>query len=121
MRELVDITGLRVELSPDPTMNPITRVRLQVDPAIAAITAWDLADALVEGERPIMVWDDGVAHGYFELDSCNLSGNEPEEVAAEIIRERRCARIERRPTSSFAEWSAKRLAVRLAWPDRIQP
>lgn len=118
MRELVDIPGLRAELSPDPTMNPITRVRLQVDPAIAAITAWNLADALVEGERPIMVRDDEVAHGYFELDPCNLSGSEAEEVAAGIIRERRRAGIERRPASSFAEWSAKRLATRLAWPDR---
>jgi L-seryl-tRNA(Ser) seleniumtransferase len=121
MRELGDVTGVRLELSPDPTKNPITRLRVHVDPTTAAITAWDLADALAEGGRPIMVRDDEIAHGYFELDPCNLSDSEAEEVAAGIIRELRRARTEPRPASSFAEWSAKRLAARFAWPDRIQP
>jgi len=118
MRELGGIPGLRMELSPDPTKNPVTRLRLHIDPANAAITAWDLADALADGERPIMVRDDDVAHGYFELDPCNLSDSEAEEVAAGIIREVRSAKAALHPASSFAEWSAKRLAARLTWPDR---
>lgn len=118
MRELRDIAGIRAELSPDPTNNPITRLRLHIDPTVTAITAWDLADALAEGERPIMVRDDGIAHGYFELDPCNLSDSEAEEVAAGIIRELRRARAEPRPARSFADWSARKLAARLAWPDK---
>jgi L-seryl-tRNA(Ser) seleniumtransferase len=118
MRELGDIPGIRLELSPDPTKNPITRLRLYVDPAIAAITAWDLADALAEGERPTMVRNDEIAHGYFELDPCNLSDGEAKEVAAGIIRELHRAKAEHRPASSFAEWAARQLAARLAWPDR---
>ena len=118
MRELGNVPGLRAELSPDPAKNPITRVRLHVDPAIAAITAWDLADALTEGERPIMVRDDEVVHGYFELDPCNLSDSEAEEVAAGIIRELRRARAAPRPASSFADWTERKLAARLAWPDK---
>ena len=117
-RELGDVAGVRVELSPDPTSNPITRLRLHVYPAVTAIAAWDLADALAEGERPIMVRDDEVAHGYFELDPCNLSDSEAEEVAAGIIRELRRARAEPRPASSFAEWTERKLAARLAWPDK---
>ena len=118
MRELGDVAGVRVELSPDPTDNPITRLRVHIDPAAAAITAWDLADALAEGDRPVMVRDDEVAHGYFELDPCNLSDGEAQEVAAAIIRELRRAKTEPRAPSSFAEWTARRLAARLAWPDR---
>jgi D-glucosaminate-6-phosphate ammonia-lyase len=117
-RELGDVAGVRVELSPDPTNNPITRLSVQIDPAAAAITAWDLADALAEGDRPVMVRDDEAAHGYFELDPCNLSDGEAQEVTAAIIRELRRAKTDPRAPSSFAEWTARRLAARLAWPDR---
>jgi L-seryl-tRNA(Ser) seleniumtransferase len=116
-RELGNLAGIRAELSPDPTNNPITRVRLHVDAKEAGITAWDLADALAGGERPIMERDDEIEHGHFELDPCNLSDAEAEEVAAGIIREVHGARATPKPASSFAEWSARRLAARLAWPD----
>ena len=118
MRELGNIPGIRTDLSPDPTKNPITRVCLHVDPVVAAITAWDLADVLAAGDRPIMVRDDEVEHGFFELDPCNLSDTEAEEVAAGIIRELRRARAEPRPASTFADWAARRRLARLAWPDR---
>jgi L-seryl-tRNA(Ser) seleniumtransferase len=118
MCELGNVPGVRAELSPDPTKNPITRVRLYIDPAITAITAWDLADALAVGDRPTMVRDDGVEYGYVELDPCNLSDSEAEEVAAGIIRELRRAKAEPRPASTCAEWTGRRRLARLAWPDR---
>ena len=34
LRRLTGIDGVRVELSPDPTKNPITRLRVYIDPAI---------------------------------------------------------------------------------------
>jgi L-seryl-tRNA(Ser) seleniumtransferase len=114
---LSGISGLRAELSPDPTGNPITRLRLYVD-ASAGITAWDFADALAKGERPVIVRDDEIAQGNFELDPCNLSDSEAEEVAERIIGELRSAQTPTRLQASFAEWSAKRMAARLAWPDR---
>ena len=81
-------------------------------------TAWDLADALAEGERPVMVRDDEIAHGYFELDPCNLSDGEAEEVGERHSGTAPRAELEPRAPSSFAEWTASRLAARLAWPDR---
>lgn len=117
MRELADVTGLRAELSPDPTKNPITRIRLHVVPDTAGVTAWDLSDMLSEGERPVMVRDDEILRGYFELDPCNLSDTEADEVAARILAELRRAKAKNRPSSTFEEWTEKRLTARLAWPD----
>jgi hypothetical protein len=65
-----------------------------------------------------MVRDDEIAGGHFELDPCNLSDDEAEEVAHRIIVELRRAKAGRLPQTSFAQWSARRLAARLAWPDR---
>jgi D-glucosaminate-6-phosphate ammonia-lyase len=119
MDQLGRIAGLRLELSPDPTGNPITRLRLRVD-ASAGITAWDLADTLAEGDRPVIVRDDEIAHGYFELDPCNLSNGEAAEVAERIVAETRRAQAAARLPSTHTEWSAKRIAARLAWPDRAE-
>lgn len=117
MNWLRDVKGLRVELSPDPTGNPITRLRVTIDPA-AGTCAWSLADALAEGVPHVMVRDDQIAHGCFELDPCNLTKSEAEEVAKRIISELSRAQAEPRTLTSFEEWSARRNAARLAWPDR---
>jgi L-seryl-tRNA(Ser) seleniumtransferase len=115
---LVGAVGLRVEESPDPTGNPITRVRVHVDPAAAAINAWDLADALAAGDPAVVVRDEGFASGYFELDPCNLEDDEAEVVAARILAELRQAGAEPRPLSSYADWMAAKRRKMLAWPDR---
>jgi hypothetical protein len=64
-----------------------------------------------------MVRDDEVAFGYFELDPCNLTDCEAEEVANRIVSELRHAKTKPPRATTFAEWSARRLAARLAWPD----
>ena len=116
MQQLKNADGLRLELSPDPTGNPMTRLRVYVAPA-GGMTAWDLADALAEGERPVMVRDDEVEHGYFELDPCNLRVGEAEEVAERILACVNQPRGAAKLPTSFHDWKAKRLAAHLAWPD----
>ena len=37
---------------PDPTNNPLDRLHVAVEPGVAHITAWDLADRLASGSRP---------------------------------------------------------------------
>lgn len=118
MQRLSAIDGLRASLSPDPTGNPITRLRAHIEPAVARTTAWDIADMLAEGERPIMVRDDEIAEGFFELDPCNLSNDEAEEVATRLRAALASAKAKPRESTSFAEWTAKQRSVRLAWPDR---
>ena len=115
MERLNHADGLRLELSPDPKGNPVTRLRVYVDPSVGK--AWQLADALAEGERPVMVRDDEIEHGYFELDPCNLRVGEAEEVAERILACASGLRSAAKHPTSFQEWKAKRLAAHLAWPD----
>lgn len=116
LERLGDLPGIRLALSPDPTGNPITRLRVVVTEG-SGTTAWDLADALALGTRPVIVRDDEVAQGYFELDPCNLREGEAEEVADRIVLELKEARDGRAKVTSLAEWRNSRLTARLAWPD----
>ncbi len=120
MQRLGDAAELNVALSPDPTGNPITRVRVHVDPAAVGTSAWDMADLLAEDEPAVIVRDDEVAHGFFELDPCNLSDDEAVEVAERILAVLLRTKARHRRALSFADWAAKRRAERLAWPDRLR-
>ncbi|MBN9983330.1 aminotransferase class V-fold PLP-dependent enzyme [Rhizobium laguerreae] len=79
--------GLTALIEPDPTNNPLDRLRLIVDPEQAHITAWDLADALAKGSPPIIVRDHEVEHRYFYLDPCNLHPGEETIVAERLAQE----------------------------------
>jgi D-glucosaminate-6-phosphate ammonia-lyase len=116
MQRLKDADGLRLELSPDPTGNPVTRLRIHVDPS-AGIMAWALADALAEDERPVRVRDDEIERGYFELDPCNLRAGEAEEIADRIIAALDNLRGQPSAAMPFQQWKAKRLGRAMAWPD----
>jgi D-glucosaminate-6-phosphate ammonia-lyase len=78
--------GIRAEILPDPTGNPLSRLRVHVDPDAARVTAWDLADMLSVAERPLIVRDDEIDQGYFELDPCNLHDGEAD-VVARLLRQ----------------------------------
>jgi L-seryl-tRNA(Ser) seleniumtransferase len=114
---LREISGIRVELSPDPTGNPVTRLRIRVLPE-SGTAAWTLAAVLAEGERPICVRDDDLEQGCFELDPCNLRQGEAEEIADRLLAELSRARRGVLPPVSYAVWDARRTRARLAWPDR---
>jgi len=77
--------GLRTEILPDPTGNPLSRLRVNVDPILAKVSAWDLADLLSQAERPVIVRDDEIDQGYFEMDPCNVHDGEAE-IVAKILR-----------------------------------
>jgi len=118
MARLQGVAGVSARLEPDPTRNPLDRLRLAVDPERAGITAWDLADALASGDPPVIVRDHEVEHGFFYLDPCNLHPGEAEIVADRIVRELERART--RPPgrpSSAVERNARRFQRLLAWPD----
>lgn len=85
LARLEDRPGVRAQLIPDPTDNPLDRLRLHVDQAEAGITAWDLAAALAEGEPPVIVRDHQVERGFFDMDPCNLHPGEAEVVAERIV------------------------------------
>ncbi|MDB5479025.1 MAG: hypothetical protein JWO83_78 [Caulobacteraceae bacterium] len=53
--------GVTAAIVPDPTNDPLDRLQVAVEPAPAHITAWDLADRLAAGRRPVIVRALGLA------------------------------------------------------------
>jgi D-glucosaminate-6-phosphate ammonia-lyase len=110
--------GVDVRIVPDPTGNPLERLRLAVDPVVARVTAWRLADRLAAGDPPVIVRDHEVEHGFFQLDPCTLGPGEAEVVAERIAAELDDALARGDPSDETpAERSARRLRAALAWPD----
>ncbi|MGO6685720.1 aminotransferase class V-fold PLP-dependent enzyme [Rhizobium leguminosarum] len=110
--------GLTALIEPDPTHNPLERLRLIVDPEQAHITAWDLADALVKGSPPIIVRDHEVEHRYFYLDPCNLHPGEETVVAERLAQELDKARASNEIIATPIEnRSRHRFDGALRWPD----
>lgn len=72
VQALRSLRGLKVEEVPDPTGNPITRVRVWVDELEAGMSAEELARVLRSGRPSIAVRAHHVDLGFFELDPCNL-------------------------------------------------
>lgn len=110
--------GITAIIDPDPTFNPLDRLKVFIDPEGTNISAWDLADRLGRGEPPVIVRDHEVEHGYFYLDPCNLHSGEEHIVAERLNKELDAARRSNQPIISDIE--RRRLdqeASILNWPD----
>jgi uncharacterized pyridoxal phosphate-dependent enzyme len=68
---------------PDPTGNPLQRLRVRVLPG-SRWTARRLADALAAADPPVMVRDYQTDLGHIDLDPCNLHPGEAEKVARQL-------------------------------------
>lgn len=118
MKRFAGVAGIRATIIPDPTHNPLDRLMLEVDPGVARITAWDLADALGAGDPPVVVRDHEVEQGFFQLDPCNLHPGEAPVVADRILAELEVARRRNAPSGrTVAERRAARFERLLRWPD----
>ncbi|MCO5731327.1 aminotransferase class V-fold PLP-dependent enzyme [Rhizobium sp. SSA_523] len=115
---LKDRAGVTALIEPDPTQNPLDRLRVIVDPREAHITAWDLAAALRAGSPPIIVRDHEAEHNYFYLDPCNLHPGEEvvvaERLTAELDKARASNEIIATPIENL---SRHRFDGMLRWPD----
>jgi D-glucosaminate-6-phosphate ammonia-lyase len=109
--------GVRVEVLPDPTNNPLDRLRFHVDPSEARITAWELAAELAAGDPPVIVRDHHTEHGFFEMDPCNLHHGEAETVAARVLAELERAGAEGSRGRSLEEIGRAAMDRLRAWPD----
>jgi L-seryl-tRNA(Ser) seleniumtransferase len=110
--------GVTAAIVPNPTINPLDRLHVAVEPAVAHITAWDLAGRLASGSRPVIVRDHEIEHGYFLMDPCTFHPGEEAIVAARLAQEldRALASSEIIATSAFAR-RARHTRSRLAWSD----
>ncbi|TCU28934.1 L-seryl-tRNA(Ser) seleniumtransferase [Rhizobium azibense] len=115
---LDDRPGVTALIEPDPTKNPLDRLRVILKPEEAHITAWDLADALAGGTPPIIVRDHEVEHQYFYLDPCNLHPGQERIVANRLAEELDKARASNEIIASPVENRGKRrFDAVLRWPD----
>ena len=80
---LQEFPDLSCACIPDPTGNPLQRLRVRVLPG-GRWTARTLADALASGDPPVMVRDYQTDLGHFDLDPCNLHAGEAEKVAQKL-------------------------------------
>ena len=111
------LVGVTVQIVPDPTGNPLSRLKFCIDPTLAKLTAWDLADRLAQHEPPIMVRDNMVEHGFFLLDPCNLHPDEQHTIAATIVGICQSALSSPTAGTSLVERNAAIISVSLSWPD----
>ncbi|ANL36969.1 aminotransferase class V-fold PLP-dependent enzyme [Rhizobium phaseoli] len=110
--------GVTALIEPDPTNNPLDRLRLIIDAEQAHISAWDLADALARGTPPIIVRDHEVEHRYFYLDPCNLHPGQEVIVANRLAEELDKARASNEIIATPIEnRSRHRFDGLLRWPD----
>ena len=84
MQVLAPSVDVQCRLAPDPTGNPLDRLRVTVLPS-SHWTARRLADALAAADPPVMVRDYQTDLGYFDLDPCNLHPGEAEKVAHQLV------------------------------------
>jgi len=84
MQVLAPSAEVQCRIVPDPTGNPLDRLRVSV-PLGRRWTARRLADALAAANPPVMVRDYQTDLGYFDLDPCNLHPGEAEKVAQQLV------------------------------------
>lgn len=118
MEALASVPGLRLEIHPDWTGNPIDRLKVTVVSRGAGLHAWELADRLAAGRPSIQVRDDLIEHGCFFLDPCNLTAEEATVVGQRI--EEEVASAQRHGDGlavSLSERRKGRVEAVLNWPD----
>lgn len=114
-RALEGRPGITSRIAPDPTGNPLDRLRLDFEPQISRITAWDFAAAMAEGDPAIIVRDHEAEHDYLFLDPCNLHDGEAQIVAQRLAAVLDAATAQPRITP-FADIVRARATAFGRWP-----
>lgn len=109
---LTGISGVSAGIVPDPTGNPLSRLRVAIHPA-SGFSAAGLAAVLAAGNPPVFVRDPEVERGYFELDPCNLHPGEAEIVAERLVAVLSAAA---RPHDAMRQVDRTAASI-LRWPD----
>lgn len=109
---LSGLPGIKAEIIPDPTDNPLDRLLIHVRPE-SGYTAAGLAKALSQANPPIIVRNHEVERGHFYLDPCNLHEGE-----AEIVAEALKTTLTLDPKPDYALMTVRKDSQGfLSWPD----
>ena len=120
MDRLGNTSGLALTFHQDWTGNPITRIRVEIDPDKAGLYAWELVDRLANRRPKIIVRGDPVENGYFFLDPCNLDFAQADIVAdglLDLLHETSKKGDGCRVT--WSETKRKRATAPLNWPEKF--
>ncbi len=83
---LSGIPGMLVRILPDPTGNPLDRLQIDVDPVASGSTAAAIACHLGSLDPAVIVRNNEIELGYFQLDPCNLVPGQAE-IVGRTVRE----------------------------------
>ncbi len=115
---LSGVAGLSCTLHYDWTGNPITRLKIVVDPREAGLYAWELAERLAAGTPSIAVRDDHCEAGEIYLDPCQVTTEEANQVSRAIAEAVAAARKNRDGCKkSWSDMKRNRERAILSWPD----
>jgi D-glucosaminate-6-phosphate ammonia-lyase len=118
LQQLQGRAGITARIAADPTGNPLSRLRIDVDAEAARITAWDLVDALAAGDPPIIARDHEIEHNYFFLDPCNLHPGQEKIIADRLVQILDQAQQRNRlEATSLSERRRRQMLPLLQWPD----
>ena len=78
--------GVAARIVPDPTGNPLDRLRVDIDPTLAGASARAIAAGLAAGTPSVIVRDHEVEQGWIQLDPCNLLDGQVAIVADQLAR-----------------------------------
>lgn len=112
------LPGVTATILPDPTENPLNRLKVQIDAGEARITAWDLADLVAANDPPLIVRDHEAEHGYIWLDPCNLHPGQEQLVGDILVKAFTAARQRNdyQPTRA-GDRQRRRFEKMRTWPD----
>lgn len=109
--------GVTAAIVPDPTSNPLDRLRLSMDPARAGASVHAVAAEMGRGKPAIVVRGHEAELGWIQLDPCNLLPGQ-----AEIVAERLSDALKKAARGELSEPDVQAMRNRsvtnyLTWPD----
>lgn len=117
--KLERVAGFECSLHEDWTGNPITRLKVVVDPEPAGLYAWELAERLASRSPKVILRDDLIEHGEFYLDPCNVDPEEAKLAASAIVEEVAEAKAKGNGLAvSWSEVKQQRVEGAVSWPTR---
>lgn len=109
--------GVTAAIVPDPTHNPLDRLRLSMDPAKAGASVYAFAAEMARGTPAIVVRAHEAELGWIQLDPCNLHDGQ-----ARIVAERLSDTLKKAAKGELKEPDIQAMRNRsvtayLSWPD----
>jgi len=112
---LANRPGIAATIVPDPTDNPLDRLRVDIAASLAGASARAIAGALAEGSPSVIVRDHEVEQGWIQLDPCNQLPGQAQMVAARLADVCEAASVGQVPEPDETAWRNSGIESYLTW------